>query len=236
MQTMFPPRRSIVILLTLAGIVRSAVGAEAVPFDPALPAKSRCVVAIERLRPTQFAVGFREVDDRARNIVRKSPEKFKAYIEEHLPLIVIGPGGEPYLVDGHHLALALWKYKMAASVEARVEANWRDLAPAEFWKAMRQRGWVYLCDNRGRGPLDPEKLPKNVTQLTDDPYRALAWAARKRGAYRKTSDSFAEFKWANYFRGRVAMGDSDAAFDRAVEAALKISHSPEASNLPGYEP
>ena len=108
------------------------VAGDVVPFDRALPVKSLCQVAITRLHPTQFAVGYREVDERAKEIARKSPKKLKAYVEAHLPLIVIGPGDQPYLVDGHHLALALLKTRVADSVEARVEANWRQLSPADF--------------------------------------------------------------------------------------------------------
>jgi len=213
-----------------------ARAADTPPFDPSLPAKSRCVVAIEALRPTQFAVGYREVEERAQNIVGKSPKKFKKYMEEHLPLLVVGPGGVPYLIDGHHLALALVRHRVTDHFEARIEANWRDLSPAEFWKNMRQHGWVYLYDNEGRGPLEPDRLPRKVTELGDDPYRALAWAVRKRGGYRKTNASFAEFKWAKYFRSRITIGSAPGDFDRAVEAALKISHLPEAQDLPGYYP
>jgi hypothetical protein len=211
------------------------VAGDVVPYDPVLPAKSLCQVAIARLRPTQFAVGYREVDERAKQIAQKSPKKLKAYVEERLPLIVIGPGDQPYLIDGHHLALALLKARVTSSVEVRVEANWRHLSPAEFWTKMKEHGWVYLYNNRGQGPLDVEKLPKTVTELTDDPYRALAWAVRKRGGLDKTHGSFDEFKWANFFRSRVPIGSQPGDFDRAVEAALKISHSPEARDLPGYE-
>jgi hypothetical protein len=213
-----------------------ARAADVPAFDPSLPAKSRCVVAIEAVRPTQFAVGFLEVEERAQKIVGKSPRKFKKYMEEHLPLLVVGPGGVPYLVDGHHLALALLNHHVTDRFEARIEANWRDMSPADFWKNMQQHGWIYLYDNKGQGPLTPDQLPRKVTELTDDPYRALAWAARKRGAYRKTDLSFAEFKWATYFRSRVSIGSAPGDFDRAVEAALKISHLPEAKDLPGYEP
>ena len=210
------------------------VAGDAVTYDPVLPVKSRCQVGIERLRPTQFAVGYREVDERAKQIAQKSPKKLKAYVEERLPLIVIGPDDQPYLIDGHHLARALLKVRVN-SVEVRVEANWRHLGLAEFWKQMKEHGWVYLYDNRGQGPLDVEKLPKTVTELTDDPYRALAWAVRKRGGLDKTNGSFDEFKWANFFRSRVPIGSQPNDFDRAVKAALKISHSPEAKDLPGYE-
>ena len=223
-------------LLVLVWACPPVIAQEIVPYDVALPAKSICQVPIAKLHPTQFAVGYREVDERAEQIVHKSPKKLKAYVEEHLPLIVIGPGGQPYLIDGHHLALALLKAHVATNVEVRVEANLRDLSPAEFWKKMKERGWVYLYDKRGQGPLEVEKLPMTVNELTDDPYRALAWAVRKRGGLEKTTDSFAEFKWANFFRSRVPIGSEPGDFERAVEAALKISHSPEAKDLPGYEP
>jgi len=207
---------------------------DVMPYDPALPAKSLCHMGIERLRPTQFAVGYREVDERAKQIAQKSPTKLKAYVEEHLPLIVIGPDDQPYLIDGHHLARALLKARIN-SVEVRVVANWRHVSPAEFWTQMKEHGWVYLYGNRGQGPLEVEKLPKTVAELTDDPYRALAWAVRKQGGLDKTNGSFDEFKWANFFRSRVPIGSQPGDFERAVKAALKISHSPEAKDLPGYE-
>jgi hypothetical protein len=225
-----------VALLILVWGTLLVVAGDVVPYDPALPVKSHCQVGIERLRPTQFAVGYREVDERAKQIAQRSPKKLKAYVEEHLPLIVIGPGDQPFLIDGHHLALALLKGRMATNVEVRVEANWRHLSPTEFWNKMKEHGWVYLYDNRGQGPLDAEKLPKTVTEMADDPYRALAWAVRKRGGLHKTTASFDEFKWANFFRNRVPIGSQPDDFDRAVEEALKISHSPEAKDLPGYEP
>jgi hypothetical protein len=218
----------------LAGLA-VAYAAAAPPFDAQLPAGSRCVVAIAAVRPTQFAIGFREVEERAEKIVDKSPKKFAKYMEEHLPLLVVGPGGVPYLIDGHHLAAALLRYRVTDRFEARIEANWRDLSPADFWKNMREHGWVYLYDNKGHGPLAPEQLPRKVTELGDDPYRSLAWAVRKRGGYRQTDESFAEFKWANYFRSRITIGPAPGDFDRAVEAALRISHVPAAKDLPGYE-
>ncbi len=193
------------------------------------------MVMIDAVRPTQFAVGYREVEERAQNIVGKTPEKFKKYMEKHLPLLVVGPGGVPYLIDGHHLAVALLKNRVTDHFEARIEANWHDLSVDDFWKKMQRHGWVYLYDNQGRGPLSPDRLPQKVTELTDDPYRSLAWEVRKRGGYQKTNDSFAEFKWAAYFRSRVPIGKAPADFDRAIDAALKISHIPEAKALPGYE-
>src|SRR3974390_2934691 len=78
-------------------------------FDPSLPAGSFCRVPIEKLRPTQFAVGYWEVDRRATSIAHKSRTELDSYLKQHLALLVIGPGGEPYLVDGHHLCMAMLK-------------------------------------------------------------------------------------------------------------------------------
>jgi len=204
-------------------------------FDPSLSPGTHCLVEIDKVHPTQCAIGYLEVDQRGEKIARMSPKKLKSYITDHLPLIVIGPRSVPYLIDGHHLCFALLKYHVADRVEARVEANWRDLSAEEFWKSMRKHGWVYPYDNKGQGPIDPEKLPQHVLKMTDDPYRSLAWAVRKRAGYVKTLDSFAEFQWANFLRSQVVIANTPTGFEQAVDDALKIVHSPEAKKLPGYE-
>ncbi len=95
----FTPRRvegaalstSLLALLLGLGLCSLAAAADVLPFDATLPAKSRCRVPIELLRPTQFCVGYWEIDRRAESIVHKSPRKLSAYLEEHLAEIVIGP-------------------------------------------------------------------------------------------------------------------------------------------------
>jgi len=56
------------------------------------------------------------------------------------------------------------------------------------------------------------------------------------GGWEKSPSSFAEFRWAEFFRSRIPIGNKPGDFDRAIEAALQISHSPEAKDLPGYVP
>ena len=225
-----------VALVVLLWLCVPLLAGELAGFDPSMPPGTSCQVAIEKVHPTQFAVGYWEVKQRAANIARHSPQRLEIYEEEHVALLVVGPGGEPYLVDGHHLCLAMLKAGRGTTVEARVVANWRDLPVAEFWRKMRESNYVYPYDNQGRGPLEVEKLPKKVTELTDDPYRSLAWAVRNRGGFQKTTASFAEFQWANFFRKRIEIGPRTKDFEKAVKADLKISHSAEARNLPGYTP
>jgi hypothetical protein len=223
-------------LIGFAALCRVAAAADAVPYSPDLPAGTICAVPIDKLHPTQSAVGMWEVDRRAENIARKNAKKLKEYLQEHQAEIVIGPGGVPYLTDGHHLSLALLKAKIATTVDARVEANWRELKPDEFWKKMKLTEKVYLYDNRGKGPLEPAQLPKKVTDMSDDPYRSLAWAVKERGGIKKSPISFSEFKWANFFRARIKIDSTPGSFERAIETALRICHSPEAKDLPGYLP
>jgi hypothetical protein len=235
-----PPNMSPILvryaLIALLGLCVPAMASEVAGFDPSLPAGTLCRVPIEKVHPTQFAVGYWEVNQRAATIARQSREKLETYLKEHLALLVVGPGGTPYLVDGHHLCLAMLKAKRGPTVEARVVANWRDLPVAEFWSKMRENNYVYPYDHQGRGPLDVERLPQKVTGLADDPYRSLAWAVRERGGFQKTTVSFSEFQWANFFRKRVVIGPKPRDFRRAVKAALQISHTAEAKTLPGYTP
>jgi hypothetical protein len=227
------------VLVALAAWVwlcLTLVASEPAGFDPSMAAGTSCQVTIEKVHPTQFAVGYWEVKQRAANIARHSPKRLEVYEDEHVALLVVGPSGEPYLVDGHHLCLAMLKSGRGKTVEALVVANWRDLPVAAFWKKMRESNYVYPYDNRGRGPLEVEKLPKKVTELTDDPYRSLAWAVRGRGGFQKTTASFAEFQWANFFRKRIEIGPKEKDFEMAVKIGLRISHSVEAERLPGYTP
>jgi hypothetical protein len=224
------------LAFVLLWVTAPLVARDPASFAPSLPAGTRCRVAVDQVHPTQFAVGYWEVEQRAASIAQKKPKKLQAYLQEHLALLVVGPGDVPYLVDGHHLCMAMLKSGRGNTVEARVEANWRDLSKDEFWKKMREGNWVYPYDHQGRGPLDVAKLPAKVTDLTDDAYRSLAWAVRERGGYRKTLISFAEFKWANFFRSRVKIGNQPGDFDRAVESALRLYHTSEAKDMPGYAP
>jgi hypothetical protein len=217
-------------------IAQVVFASETVPYDPALPEGSLCSVEIVKVRPTQFTVGKWEVDRRVEHIAQLKPKKLQEYLDEHKAAIIIGPQDAPYLIDGHHLCCALMKSKVRSTVDAKVAANLRNLAPAEFWAAMKKNGWVYLYDEKGRGPLEPGRLPKTVADLADDPYRSLAWAVRERGGWEKSPTSFAEFQWATFFRSRIKIENGPGGWEKAVEEALKVSHTPQAKNLPGYVP
>ena len=201
---------------------------------------TQCKAEILTLHPTQMSVGMKEVLQKEHMIqgLSRDAVRLSAYQKKNPIPIVVGPGGRLFLIDHHHLTLAYLKSGLSSAV-CQVVAEYTDLSEAGFWSEMQKQSWVYPYDERGRGPLALSLLPQTVEGLRDDPYRSLAGAVRDQGGYRKTSVPFSEFRWAAFFRSRVVIapsldGNPDDGFDRAIREALRLSHSPEASGLPGW--
>jgi hypothetical protein len=204
------------------------------PFSPDLPTGTKCLIEVKRLRPTQFAVGMEEVRRRFGHVLQMKAAKQERYLREREVPVVVGPGGEPYVIDHHHLARILWDSGLRTTVYANVRANWRGLSATAFWKRMQDNGWAYPYDAAGRGPRPYAELPRTVGELRDDPFRSLAWIVREKGGYEKTDVPFAEFRWANFFRTKISAGLIARDLELAVQMALGLAASPEAGNLPGY--
>lgn len=201
--------------------MRSAVGA-------------KCRVLIEKLAPTQIAVGLTEALERRKEFQRLSKEQLeKLLAKEPLP-VVVAPSGRFYILDGHHRVFALWGSEVK-DVSAEIEGNYSFVGTKKFWSLMKLRGWIYPFDERGQGPLAPEALPLKVSELKDDPYRSLAGQVRKRGAYNKPTVLYGEFYWANFFRTRIKMWSSPQEYEQAILKGIELARSKEASKLPGWK-
>jgi hypothetical protein len=205
-----------------------------VAFDPDLPAHSMCIVEIATLRPTQSVVGMKEVEIRAERIGKMTAKELEHYLRKHVAPIAIGPGGVPYLLDHQHLARALLEARASKTLYAEVKENWSKLSEPEFWIKMKERDWVYLHDETGKSFADPASLPRTIGNMRNDPYRSLAWLVREKDGYSQTDSPYADFHWADFLRARVHLGDGTNAFDEATPEAIKVAHSPEAKDLPGY--
>ncbi len=211
------------LFLALFLLGRPAFASDYPPYQTSLPKDAFCEVKLSLLHPTQFCVGEREVRARAGKLLGKKDKKVDKYLDEHIMPIVIGPKGVPYIVDHHHLAKALQESKVRDSIPAQVLANYSNLDPDMFWKRMQEQKWVYpYC--RGEGPLNVASLPATVSQMSDDPYRSLVWAARHVGEEGDRDETpFADFKWADYFRSRIKLTGTDENFQQAtVQAAAMM--------------
>jgi hypothetical protein len=225
------------LLLLLACFSLTAVAQETyAPYRPDLPAGAAYALDARRLHPTQFAHGWREVVYKTAKFNAMAPAGLTAYLKEKDVPVVIGPGGVPYMTDGHHTLRSLIESQAAdKTAYGHILANWSGLDPATFWARMEASNYTYLKDAAGRRQ-PPAALPASLLDMQRDPWRGLAWAVMVENGFLERKDVyFQEFRWADYFRDKVRWDDTDdAAFADAVKTACVLARSPAAAGLPGY--
>lgn len=195
--------------------------------------KNLIKVDLRTLRPTQFAVGYKTVEEKIEKLHGMNDEKLQSYIKKRPIPLVIGPGATQYSVDKHHLGLALLKSHYNMSYGYIKDDLSDSKSMAEFWERMVEKGYAYPKDENGI-QRNPESLPKSYFDLRDDPYRSLASAVREKGGYEKTKTAFSEFAWADFFRDRIKIESGESGFEKAVSYGLELAHSKAAKKLPGY--
>jgi hypothetical protein len=184
------------------------------------------------LRPTQMTVGMQEVHRKRDEWMKKTSSDLSKFLAQHMVPTVVGLGGEHYVIDHHHLALALHE-EGVDSVFVTVAADLSRLPEDHFWNMMSFKGWTHPYDGKGRRRPYAD-LPRSVTGMEDDPYRSLAGALRYKGGFAKDSTPFAEFLWADFLRPRIKVKTIKADFDAAVDQALMIAKTGDADYLPGW--
>jgi hypothetical protein len=191
-------------------------------------------VPLAEIRPTQMAVGMRVVEAKRQKIQRhaESTRKLHRFLEKRPVPAVLGPGEDYYIIDHHHLSLALWQNEVD-EVFVRVVGDLSDMPKPDFLHAMARLGWLHAYDAGGR-KINPTRLPASLDQLQPDRFRDLAWSVRKAGGFKKTSVPFSEFAWANFFRKRVPVAMLSRDFELAHEQAMCIARSLDARHLPGH--
>lgn len=222
-------------------------------------------LSISKFSPTQNAVGLDEVKVKTKKIAGKKKKSLKEYLYVRPVPVIIGLGSF-FLIDHHHLLRSLWEAageknasgmtRKDARAVVQVVENWQFItSPKRFWKAMDKNHWVYPYDLGGGGPINISKLEQHIKDLSNDPFRSLAWYVRNQFGYFKDAANpiFAEFKWANFFRTRVQVSEDLLdpksgvtlekvlleKFDKEVRDdiigyAVALARSSEASSLPGY--
>jgi hypothetical protein len=187
---------------------------------------------IDSLRPTQITVGYREVQTKRRHWETLGKKERARVIDRHWFPAVLGPQDDYFIVDHHHLGLALHE---EGEDEARImqikDLSWLDAE--SFWRMMEHNQWVHPYDADGKR-RDYGDLPKTLTQLADDPYRSLAGEIRIAGGYAKDATPFSEFLWADYLRPRIKRNLIVKDFDKALHDALALAHAQDARYLPGW--
>jgi len=175
------------------------------------------------VRPTQANVGAIQVQCKSYKFQEKSGTEMGDYLNEfdhHVPAL-IGPDGNFYITDHHHMTTALWvtqtKYKQHTSWRLRVDVLESYYGSGEtmdqFWAYMVSNNFAYLYNNGE--PITWEQLPTNVAGLTDDPYRSQSGFQKNEGLYGYIKPAnnamfFLEFKWGSLMRDDKVLGIASA--------------------------
>ena len=190
------------------------------------------MVAIRDLKPTQMTVGMIEVARKRKSWAAKRDKDKSATLETHMVPVVLGPDGERYITDHHHLACALLR-EGQEEVYVTVIGDLHKAGRRYFWNMMNYHGWTHPFDQKGHR-CDYDELPKTVADMADDPYRSLSGALRNLGGYAKDATPFSEFVWADFFRPRLKRKDIARDFEAALGAAYAMAKSADADFLPGW--
>lgn len=189
-------------------------------------------VRIEDLRPTQMTVGLREVEAKRRRWREAAGDKKGKFLGSHMIPVLLGPKERRYVIDHHHLALALLR-EGESEVLTTVVADLRHLDSAAFWVVADHCHWVHPYDAKGvrRSIAD---LPRRIADMADDPFRSLAGELRRSGGYAKDTTPFSEFLWADFLRRRIRKRLVEQDFPAAVRKALELARTVDAAYLPGW--
>jgi hypothetical protein len=189
-------------------------------------------VPIADLVPTQATVGMREVDVKRRRWHEKYSHEAASYLNTHRFPVILGPNARHYLIDRHHLTLALhdegiWELPVS------IVANMSGLSFDEFWTTLEGHNWAHPFDDEGRR-RSYDDMPASVDDLIDDSFRSLAGALKRAGGYAKDKAPFSEFRWADFLRCRSPRELVEYHFGHALALAMNLAQSTEAAVLPGW--
>jgi len=189
-------------------------------------------ISIKDLRPTQITVGMREVQEKRQRLRKHPTKKIGKYLGSHMIPVIQGPKDHLYVIDHHHLTLALHKEGIP-EVFVTVVSNLSEVDSDAFWTFLDHHGWTHPYDAGGRRRAFRD-IPKSITDLEDDPYRSLAGELRRAGGFAKDTTPFSEFLWADFFRRRIKRKLVENHFRAATKEAMTLAKSEDTRYLPGW--
>jgi autotransporter-associated beta strand protein len=162
-------------------------------------------VPVDSLRPTQMNEGLTEVGKKAAGFDLLAPSQLQANLLTDIEPVVIGPGGQLYLTDGHHTFTALQDSIYGPSnpnVFVNVIANYSNLTTAQFFAQMQALNYLLPLNDGVPQTVNlatGAPIPTSLTGLTSDPYRGLEYGILK-------NKSSALFTTPSNITGAVGVG------------------------------
>lgn len=206
------------------------------PLPAPDPAQPLLELAVASLQPTQMCVGLAEVRSRQADFRAESSRERRSYLGSKPVPLARNSAGAVWMIDRHHRLRALLELEPEAVAYGYVVLEVASDARAVVLEELQRRGWLYLHDGRGLGPLPPSDLPPNLLGLQDDPYRSLVWKLKKEGVITAAPlIPFHEFRWGAWLRSRPLPPFSSLNLDPALPAARSFARSSAASHLAGWK-
>ena len=143
-------------------------------------------VAVDSIMPTQMNEGFAEVDAKAAayDLFSNLSQVESDLLGDTEP-VVIGPGGQLYLLDGHHTFTALINSVWGAqnpTVYVNVIANYSSDTETQFVAQLEANNWLLPLNDDVPQTVNPDTgspIPNSLTGLTNDVYRGLEYSILK---------------------------------------------------------
>jgi len=193
-------------------------------------------VALAALQPTQMCVGMAEIRSRQRDFAEEDAADRRRYLRGKPTPLVRSAAGELWMVDRHHRLRALLELEPQATAFGYVALQLEVSERHQVLEALHQRGWLYLYDGRGLGPLAPTALPSSLTGTLDDPYRSLVWKLKREKVIAAAPlIPFHEFRWGAWLRSRTLPPFSSDRLEPALPAARALARSRAAEHLAGWQ-
>jgi autotransporter-associated beta strand protein len=142
-------------------------------------------VPVDSIQPTQMNEGLTEVGKKTAAFDLLAPSQLQANLLTDIEPVVIGPGGQLYLTDGHHTFTALENSTYGASnptVYVNVIANYSSLTTAQFYALMQADNFLLPINDGVPETVNTATgapIPSSLTGLTSDPYRGLEYSILK---------------------------------------------------------
>jgi uridine kinase len=190
------------------------------------------ILSLDEMNPTQEEIGLvnlAEKSDMLDRLVEQNatafdqPSSLVDYLKRN-PIPVVQWNGKLYVIDHHHLVLALSK-KGITSFYAEI---------------------VDIPDNLDADRLALIQSGRKIAwnEMRDNPYRSLASLLRNMGYIRKTGRPHEEFQWARFFQeyfelhlktpiGQGTLLDFDER-EVILRSAIPLAGSAAAAHLPGF--
>lgn len=189
------------------------------------------LVPIADLAPTQMTAGMQEVCHKGRRWRERPVEEAANFLNKIRIPVVLGCDARPYLLDRHHLVLALHN-EGVKHLSVLIAADMSNLSRNEFWRSLESQSCARPFDANGQ-MCSYNDMPATLDGLQDDPFRSLSWAVRKAGGYAKDETPLSEFHWADFFRSRIPRMLVERDFAYAQALALQLARTVETAALPG---